>query len=102
MSARKAATKEDAIKTEEKPAVPTRTAAPSAKVGDVVIYAHRPMTDEPNVPSSFPVPMVVTTTFGRVVNGVVLSDNAYLGFVGYKVVQDVEYGDGPGEWQHRS
>ena len=73
------------------------------RLGDTVLYAHRKMSQDPNVPDSFLLPMIVTKIFdGQAVNGVVFSDNhSTVGFEGCKVVREVQHGDGEGQWQYQ-
>ena len=77
---------------------------PRVKVGDVVMYSHRRFSADAFMTAPHLVPMIVTTVFdsGRI-NGVAFSDSEdAAGFVGSKVVFEVEEGKEEGTWQHRA
>ena len=73
------------------------------RLGDMVLYSHRKMSGNPNVPDSFLLPMMVTAIHdGNTINGLVFSDRSTsVGFEGMKPVFDVSQGEDEGQWQYR-
>ena len=73
------------------------------RLGQIVLYKHRKMSSNPNVPDFFYLPMIITRIHdGDGIDGMVISDSrSAVGFEGMKPVRNVLEGEDEGQWEHQ-